>query len=192
MDFAAIIARVQRLLMSPATEWDVIAGEAADVQKIYMNYVGPLLIAAAIANAIALLMVGYGIGGILQFFIIQVVLGLISVYVVAFVINMLAPTFGATSDMGQAFKLAAYSPTSSWVGALFVIVPVIGGLVAIAGALYSLYVFYVGLPKLMRPPQDKLIVYVLAIIGVMIVIYIVIGAITASMLPAMTPLTRTY
>lgn len=192
MDFAAIIARVQRLLTSPATEWDVIAGEAADVQKIYMNYVGPLLIAAAIATAIALLMVGYGIGGVLQYFVVQVVLGLIGVYVVAFVINMLAPTFGATADMGQAFKLAAYSPTSSWVGSLFVIVPVLGAIVAVVGALYSLYIFYVGLPKLMRPPQDKVVVYVLAIIGVMIVIYLVIGAITANMLPAMTPLTRSY
>lgn len=192
MDFAAIIARVQRLLMSPATEWDVIAGEAADVQKIYMNYVGPLVILAAIASALGLLMIGFGVGAILQYFIVQVVLGLISVYIVAFVINMLAPTFGATADMGQAFKLAAYSPTSSWIGALFSIIPVVGTLIAIAGALYSLYVFYVGLPKLMRPPQDKLIVYVLAIIGVMIVIYIIIGAIAASMLPAMTPLTRTY
>jgi hypothetical protein len=188
MDFAAIIARVQRLLLSPATEWDVIAGEAADVQKIYMSYTGPLIIAAAISGALGLLMIGFGIGITLQLFITQIVLGLISVYIVAFVINALAPTFGATPDMGQAFKLAAYSPTASWIGGLFAIIPALGGIVALLGAVYSLYLFYVGLPKMMRPPQDKVIVYTLAVIGVMIVIYIVIGAITASMLPAMTPM----
>jgi hypothetical protein len=190
MDFAALIARVQRILLSPATEWDTIAGEAADVQKIYMSYVGPLVIAAALVGAVALMSFGFGFGLVLQLAITQIVLGLISVYVVAFVINALAPTFGATADMGQAFKLAAYSPTGSWIGGLFVIVPVLGGIVAIVGALYSLYLFYVGLPKLMRPPQDKVLIYTLSIIGVMIVIYIVIGAITSSMMPSMTPMMR--
>lgn len=190
MDFAALIARVQRILLSPATEWDTIAGEAADVQKIYMSYVGPLVIAAALVGAIALMSFGFGFGLALQLAITQIVLGLISVYVVAFVINALAPTFGATADMGQAFKLAAYSPTGSWIGGLFVIIPVLGGIVAIVGALYSLYLFYVGLPKLMRPPQDKVLIYTLSIIGVMIVIYILIGAITSSMMPSMTPMMR--
>lgn len=190
MDFAALIARVQRILLSPATEWDTIAGEAADVQKIYMSYVGPLVIAAALVGAIALMSFGFGFGLVLQLAITQIVLGLISVYVVAFVINALAPTFGATADMGQAFKLAAYSPTGSWIGGLFVIIPVLGGIVAIVGALYSLYLFYVGLPKLMRPPQDKVLIYTLSIIGVMIVIYILIGAITSSMMPSMTPMMR--
>src|SRR5262245_44176757 len=101
MDFAWIIGRVQRLLMSPASEWDAIAGEAADVQKIYMTYVGPLVIAAALAAAIGAIVVGVnvplvgtfrvGIGPALTQLIIQVVLGLVMVYVVAFVINMLAP-----------------------------------------------------------------------------------------------------
>lgn len=192
MDFAALIARVQRLLLSPTTEWDMIAGEAADVQKIYMNYVGPLIIASSIATAVAYTVVGFGFGSAIQVLLTQIVLGLLGVYVVAFVINALAPTFGATPDMGQAFKLSAYAPTAAWVGGIFAIVPMLGGVVAIAGALYSLYLFYVGLPKMMRPPQDKVIVYTLAIIGVMIVIYLAIGLISSSMLPAMTPMIRNY
>jgi hypothetical protein len=192
MDFAALIARVQRLLLSPATEWDTIAGEAADVQKIYVNYVGPLLIASAIAGALSLLFFGFGFGTTIQLLLTQIVLGLIGVYVVAFVINALAPTFGATPDMGQAFKLAAYAPTAAWVGGIFQIVPMIGSIVAIVGGLYSLYLLYVGLPKLMRPPEDKVVIYILAIIGVMIVIYLAIGFISSSMLPSMTPMIRNY
>lgn len=192
MDFAALIARVQRLLLSPATEWDMIAGEAADVQKIYVNYVGPLLIAAAIAAALSLLFFGFGFGITIQLLLTQIVLGLIGVYVVAFVVNALAPTFGATPDMGQAFKLAAYSPTAAWVGGIFAIVPVIGAIAGIVGALYSLYLLYVGLPKLMRPPEDKVVIYILAIIGVMIVIYLAIAFISSSMLPSMTPMIRNY
>jgi hypothetical protein len=156
-----------------------------------MNYVGPLIVASAIATALAYMFIGFGFAT-LQVLLTQIVLGLLGVYVVAFVINALAPTFGATADMGQAFKLSAYAPTAAWVGGIFAIVPLVGGVVAIAGALYSLYLVYVGLPKLMRPPEDKVIVYTLAIIGVMIVIYLAIGLISASMLPSMTPLIRNY
>lgn len=191
MDFAWLIGRVQRLLLSPASEWDAIAGEAADVQKIYMTYVGPLVIAASLASAIGLSISGFGAGTVLKLLIVQVVLGLVMVYVVGFVINALAPSFGATPDMGQAFKLAAYSPTASWVASLVMIIPALG-ILALVGALYSLYLLYVGLPKLMKPTQDKTIIYILAIIGVMIVIYVVVGFMTASMIPAMTPLTRNY
>jgi hypothetical protein len=192
MDLAKLMARVQRLLLSPAAEWDAIAGEPADVQAIYMNYVGPLVIAAALASVIGMSIVG--IGGIrvgasyaLTSLIVTVVLQLAMVYVVAFVINALAPQFGAQQDMGQAFKLAAYSPTASWIAGLLMIIPMLG-ILALLGSLYSLYLLYVGLPKLMKPPQDKALIYVLAIIGVMIVLYIVIGALAASMMPAVTPM----
>lgn len=181
MDFAALIARVQRILMSPATEWDVIAGEAADVQKIYMNYVGPLVLASALAMALGLVSL-FGVGFAFQTFVVQAVLGLIMVYVLAFVINMLAPNFGAVSDMGQAFKLAAYSPTASWVASLITIVPALS-ILALIGALYSLYLLYVGLPKLMKPAQDKAMVYTLSIIGVMILIGVIVAVVQSALTP---------
>jgi hypothetical protein len=181
MDFVALFARVQKLLMSPAAEWDVIAGEAADIQKIYLNYVGPLVLASSLAFALGLVsFMGFGVA--LQQFLVQAVVGLVMVYVLAFVINMLASNFGATPDMGQAFKLAAYSPTASWIGGLAMIVPALW-IVALLGGLYSLYLLYVGLPKLMKPAADKAVIYILAIIGVMIVIGVVIAFIQMSLMP---------
>ena len=199
IDFAAIIARVQRLILSPGTEWDAIAGEPADMQKIYMGYVGPLVIASALAAAIGMSVIGVsvpyagtfrvGIAAALSSAILQVIIGLVMVYVVAFVINALAPNFGATQDMGNAFKLAAYAPTPSWVAGLVMILPSLG-IVALLGGLYSLYLLYVGLPKLMKPAQDQTLVYTLAIIGVMVVAAVVIGAVAGSAMPAYTPMMR--
>lgn len=198
MDFAALIARVQKLLLSPGTEWDVIAGEDANMQRIYTNHVGPLVVAAAIAAAIGMSVIGISfgfgtyrvpLGAALGQAILQIVLGLGGVYVTGLVINALAPQFGGTADAGQAFKVAAYSPTASWVAGLVMILPQLG-IVALIGALYSLYLLYVGLPKLMKPAPDKAIVYTIAVVVVMIVIYIVIGAISAMMVPSMTPMMR--
>jgi hypothetical protein len=198
MDFAAILSRVQRLILSPAAEWDVIAGEDANVQRIYMSYVGPLIVAAALAAAIGMSVVGYNFGlgtfrvpagAALGQAILQVLLGLAGVYVTGLVINALAPQFGGTPDAGQAFKVAAYSPTASWVAGLVMILPQLG-IVALLGGLYSLYLLYVGLPKLMKPAEDKALVYTLAVVAVMIVIYILIGAISSMMMPSMTPMMR--
>lgn len=198
MDIAAILGRVQRLLMSPASEWDAIAGEDANVQNIYMNYVGPLIIVSALAAAIGMSVIGinYGLGtfrvpagAALGQAILQIVLGLAGVYITGLVINALAPQFGGTQDAGQAFKVAAYSPTAAWVAGFVMILPQLG-IIALLGGLYSLYLLYVGLPKLMKPAEDKALVYTLAIVGVMIVIYIVIGIIAGMMMPSMTPMMR--
>lgn len=198
MDFAAIFNRVKNFILSPAAEWDVIAGEDANVQRIYMNYVGPLIIAAALATAIGMSVIGvsYGFGSYrlpagaaLGQGILQIVLGLAGVYITGLVINALAPTFGGTADAGQAFKVAAYAPTAAWVAGLVMILPQLG-IVALLGGLYSLYLLYLGLPKLMKPAEDKALVYTLAVVGVMIVIYILIGFLSAMMLPSVTPIMR--
>jgi hypothetical protein len=198
MDFAAILGRVQRLILSPASEWDVIAGEDANVQAIYTNYVAPLIIASALAAAIGASVVGinFGLGtfrvpagAALTQAILQVLLGLAGVYITGLVINALAPQFGGTPNAGQAFKVAAYSPTASWVAGLVMILPQLG-IVALLGGLYSLYLLYVGLPKLMKPAEDKALVYTLAVVGVMIVIYILIFVISGMMMPSMTPMMR--
>lgn len=198
MDFAAILGRVQRLILSPASEWDVIAGEDANVQRIYMNYVGPLIIVAALASAIGMSVVGinFGLGtfrvpagAALGQAILTILLGMAGVYITGLVINALAPQFGGTQDAGQAFKVAAYSPTAAWVATVVTILPQLG-IIALIGSLYSLYLLYVGLPKLMKPAEDKAIVYTLAIVGVMIVIYILIGVLAAMMMPSMTPMMR--
>lgn len=198
MDFAAIITRVKNFILSPAAEWDVIAGEDANVQRIYMNYVGPLIIAAALATAIGMSVIGvsYGFGSYrlpagaaLGQGILQIILGLAGVYITGLVINALAPQFGGTADAGQAFKVAAYAPTASWVAGLVMILPQLG-IVALLGGLYSLYLLYLGLPKLMKPAEDKALVYTLAVVGVMIVIYILIGFLSAMMLPSVTPIMR--
>ena len=199
MDFAAIFSRVQRLILSPGTEWDAIAGEPADIQKIYMNYSGPLIIAAALAAAIGMSVIGISYGGFGTFrvpagaaltqAILSILLGLGGVYVMALIINTLAPQFGGTQDMGQAFKLAAYSPTASWVAGILMIIPQLG-IIAMLGGLYSLYLLYVGLPKLMKPAEDKALVYTIAVIVVMVVVAIVIGALSSMMMPSMTPMMR--
>lgn len=189
MDLAALMGRVQRLLFSPATEWDAIASEPADIRKTYIEYVGPLVIAAAVAAALGQLIIGNNVGfttirlpmgTVLTFMVLQVFLGLAGVYAVAWVINTLAPQFDATPDMDNAFRLSAYFPTAMWVSGLITILPQLSQLVWL-GIFYSFYLLYLGVPKLMKPAPDKATTYTIAIVIVSIVIFIVMKSLAGSM-----------
>ncbi|MBI3439955.1 MAG: YIP1 family protein, partial [Proteobacteria bacterium] len=102
------------------------------------------------------------------------------VFLISLLINALAPTFGSTPDQGRAFQLAAYYPTPVWVAGIAGLIPLLGGLVMLVGALYAIYELYVGLPKLMKTPEDKRVPYVASIVVILLLIgaviwYVVIG-----------------
>jgi hypothetical protein len=80
--------------------------------------------------------------------------------------------------MLNAFKLVVYSWTPSWVVGALLIIPALSWLVAIA-SLYSLYLFYLGLPLLMETPREKVTAYFLVVGALSIVVVAFIGAVVA-------------
>ncbi len=187
-----LIERVQNILLKPQSEWDRIAGEPADVNKIYMGYVLPLVALAAICSFIGLSVIGASAFGVsyrvpmvtgLVSAVLQVVMGLAGVFVMAFVANALAPNFGSQQDMGQAHKLAAYGSTAGFLAGVFAIFPPIA-MLGILG-LYSLVLIYLGLPRVMKTPEDKRVGYFATLIVVMIVVWIVIGVVVGAARTAM-------
>lgn len=185
-----LIERAKNILMTPAKEWDVINGEEANVPGIITGYVLPLAGAAAVAAFIGYGFIGfnYGFGirlkgidwGLYQG--ITVLVGaLLSVFVSAFIIDALAPSFGSEKNMGKSVQLVAYSWTPGWVGGLLAIIPSLAMIGGLAG-LYGLYLLYLGLPKLKKTPQDKQVSYFVVSLIVMIVVFIVIGFILTKIL----------
>ena len=171
-----LVARAKAILMTPKQEWPVIDTEPLNVRELLLGYVLPLAAIGPIARFLGVSIFGYGgvfrvsIGSAISMAILGFVLAVISVFVMAWVINALAPQFGATQDMSQAIKLSAYSATASWVAGIFYLVPSLWILAAIAG-LYSLYLFYLGLPIVMKTPADKVVTYMVVIIVSVIVLF---------------------
>jgi hypothetical protein len=179
-----LVNRVQRILLSPSAEWDVIDKEPVDIPGTLTTYVAPLVVASAIAGFLGSLLfrptfMGIAIGpsmtGLLIVAIVNIVLAIVMVYVFAFIVDALAPSFNAQKNFGQAFKVSAFSGTAGWVGGIFTIIPVIGWIIALAGAIYSLVLIFLGLPKLMKAPQDKGVIYTVVAVVIMVVIYLIIG-----------------
>lgn len=179
-----LIARAKAILMTPRQEWDAIDAEPLNLGELLTGYVLPLAAIGPIASMIGWSMFGFGglfrmsLGSSIAHAIVMYVMAIIGVFVLAWIVNALAPSFGGTQSMPQAIKLAAYSSTAAWVAGIFGIIPALA-IIAAIGGLYSLYLCYLGLPILMKSPPDKTMTYFIVIIVAAIIIYVVLGAITA-------------
>jgi hypothetical protein len=179
------VERVKRILLSPRTEWEVIDAEPTTPAQLYTGYVMLLAAIGPIAQ-----LIGYSVFGITVPFtgtyrvpigsaitsaIVTYILTLLGTYVLALIIDALAPTFSGQRNQIQALKVAAYSSTASWVAGIFALVPGLR-LLTILG-LYSLYLLYLGLPTLMKTPREKAMGYTVVVILAAIVLFMIIGAI---------------
>ncbi|MGH7025150.1 MAG: Yip1 family protein, partial [Caulobacteraceae bacterium] len=104
------------------------------------------------------------------------VASLVGVFILGFIIDALAPSFDGQKSQIQAMKLAVYSYTAAWVAGILNILPILG-ILAIIAAFYGLYIFWLGLPKLMKSPAEKNVGYFVVIIVVAFVVNFIIAAI---------------
>jgi hypothetical protein len=167
----SLVNRVKGILMQPKSEWQVIDGEPATVSSIYMGYIVPLAAIPAICGAVWI--ARYAPGFAVRYAATQYVLGLVTPFVFALIIDALAPTFGGQKSQIQALKVAAYSWTAAWVAGIFLLVPGLGVL-SIVG-LYSLYLLYLGLPVLMKSPTDRAMSYTVVAIIIGVVLAVVVN-----------------
>jgi hypothetical protein len=176
--------RIKNILFSPAQEWERIDGEEATVKSLYLRYacilaaIGPVagLIGGQLfgrqgfvvtehpplIRSIVSALVGYG-------------LNLAGVYVLAVAIDVMAPSFGGTRSRIQALKVSVYAWTASWIFAVFQLVPPVSALSIIG--VYSLYLMYLGIPRLMKAPEDKAVVYSVMTIVVALAIWVVVAVV---------------
>jgi hypothetical protein len=190
VDFNKLIARAKAILFTPKTEWPVIAGEPATPPDLYKNYIVILAAIPAVFSFLKLSVVGvsvpfagtirYGVGMGLTSLVVGYVLSLVMVYVMALIIDALAPSFGGQKDRTQALKTVAYAYTASWIAGFGQIIPGLWMLIAIAGGIYSIYLLYLGLPNTMKCPPEKAAGYTAVAIIVAIVLSIVIGMVVGA------------
>ncbi len=182
-----LIARVKAILFKPAEEWPVIAGETATPGDLIVRYAVPLLAIGPVASFIGGQLFGYGALGIsfkpglmagLTGAITGFIVGIIGVVVLAFIADALAPKFGGEANRTNAFKLVVYGATAGWVAGVFGLIPSLG-IFGLLG-LYSLYLLYIGATPVMKVPQDKALGYTAVTVLCAALLYIAIGAVTAS------------
>lgn len=186
-----IIERVKSILFQPTPTWATIEAESADVAGLYTRYLMVLAAIPAVCGFIGMSLIGMGAFGVslrvplvsgLANMVVSYVLSLVGVFVLALIVDALAPRFGGQKSSIQALKLSVYASTAAMLGGVFSLLPSLA-MLGLLAALYSIYLLYVGLPVLMKSPPEKTLAYTAVVLVAAIVMGLVMGAVSSVFMP---------
>lgn len=159
----------------PAREWEVIAAENNNRKKVYMRFVFPLLCLIGLATITGTWLATprelYSAGYVL--FKIAILWTSLSagLYFSAFVITEIMAHQIDTRDHNRDFALIAYSSGVAYlVIAVVALFPFFSELLVLA--FYSCYLFWRGIPYLIRVESQKCMIYGLLSFIIMILVYL--------------------
>jgi Yip1 domain len=186
-----LVQRVKGILLTPETEWLVIAKEPGTPGYLFPQYMAYLAAIPPIARVIGNSVIGIAtqngvyrvplLTGLLGA-VIAYVLSFVVVYLIAIIVDQLAPRFGGVKDFAGALKVTVYSFTPYWIAG---ILQLAAGLrfVAYVVAFFGAYLAWLGLTRLMRPKPDQAVIYVAISVGCAIVVIVAVTLIEAAFLP---------
>lgn len=176
----SLVDRAKNIVISPKTEWDVVAQEEPNMGNIITGYVIPLALIPTIATLLRWSIIGhFGFTfGIAQA-VIQLLMAVLGVYITAFVVNALATSFQSQQNLGRATQLIAYAYTPAWIAGILNIIPgiaaILTSLIMLAASIYGLYLLYLGTPVMMGTPKDKVVIYLIVTIIILVVVYVILA-----------------
>jgi hypothetical protein len=180
-----LLARIKNIVLTPKTEWLVIAPETTPTAQLFVGYVMPLAVLAALIGFVRMSVIGVNtafgggfripIGSGLTYTVMTLVAALIGVFIVGLIINGLAPTFSGQRDQRQALKVSAYSLTPAMLSSVLALSPILPTLLQFLAGCYGIYVLSLGLPVLMQSPKEKAFGYTASVVICTILVGVVFG-----------------
>lgn len=176
-----LVQRVINIITKPKQEWNVIAQEEPNTMKLLFGYV---LILALIPAVISFINTGlissyYSITYALVQALISFVTSIAVIYLSAFIVDALAPSFDSEKNFSRSFQLVCYAYTPGWLASILGIIPGVNIIASLIGFGYMIFLFLTGMPILKKTPSEKATAYTIITILILIVIYAAIGGILA-------------
>jgi len=181
------VDRAIRLLTRTRAEWSAIAAVPMTPDTIYRTFVLPMAALGPIAGTIGTIVSGGERSTLAGTYTLSPVsavaagafdyaFNLGAIWVLALLIDRLAPAFQAHQGRVDALKVAAFGATPYWVGGLLAIVPKLAPVGLLVGA-YSLRLYALGLGQLMRAPGERVLSYTLAVGAACLVLVLIASAV---------------
>jgi hypothetical protein len=177
----SLAGRTKQMIFTPVAGWRAVGEERGTVRTVLLSFVLPMALIPAAASFI-----GYGFVGVdgLLFRVsglywgavmaINSLITSVAVYLLGtYIVDRMAPGFGAVRKPGRSAQLVAYSSTPAWVAGIFYAVPALQEGVVLG--LYGVYLFYLGIPVLKRTPDDQRVAFTISSAIVIIILRFLIG-----------------
>lgn len=168
MDQIDFKGRLKSLLLFPTYEWKVISLEKRPLKEDFKQFAFRWVLFGALAMFIGSFFYVRNILDIdayrFSFPLVQasfyIIIQTLLLFLSSFVVNRLAPRFGSVRHYGSAAKLVFYSSTPLLM--MFILVNLNSVLIlALIPGFYAYYLFWVGLPVLLKTREPKRLSFVL-------------------------------
>jgi len=157
MDFKFLYHRIKYIILNPVKAWDVIKSENRPIRYVRDSFFFPLILVGAVAAFTGSMIftnsglsVVYSIfAGVKYFFLLYFV-----IYASSLILREITYALDLGRDFTVSFKMIAYSiapflicQIASRIIESFIFVNVL--------SLYGLYIFWIGMEKMLNPPEHK-------------------------------------
>ncbi len=184
MDYKKIWNRIKMIITQPSEEWGKIAAEPNDQNEIITKYAIPIIALGAITTFIGKAsMEVYSVYDGFMLAITYFISTLAGLYISAIIVSELAPNFESQKDYTASLKLIVYSATAGLAAAVIAALHPGLSFIGLFG-LYSIYLFWIGLPKILGTPEDKKVGFVLISALVILAVTFIINFILQSIFVA--------
>ncbi len=181
-----MIANALGLLVHPKSQWQVIS-EKKEFSLIYaIFYTAVLAVIPAIAWFYGVTEIGWTVGDgdriimtkdsaltiILLFYLTMVV----AVCAIGYMIHWMSKTYGTDSSTAKGIAIAGFSATPLFIAGAVGFMPVfwLALLIGISAVSYAVYLLYLGIPIVMKIPEERGFLFSSAVIAICLVFLTVI------------------
>lgn len=184
-DFGKLIRWVGDGLFEPVTTWEAYKAENHSWSSTATQFSIPLVVGTGVLTLILgwVFADSYLLGGSAGFtgFIGTLIMSLIWFGVGSWIASFLAAKFGGTNSFDQAWGALTFASIPGLVGSVLGTLPWIGGLLAFAGAIWSLVLLYQALAKFLDVPTERAVGHFFSTLGLSIVAMLVTGTILTTL-----------
>ncbi|MGC9239253.1 MAG: Yip1 family protein [Acidithiobacillus sp.] len=189
----SVTDRIRMLFTNPRDFWAQVAAEDTSLNAVYIGWVLWLAALPAVAGLLGSLWWVGRMAGMLSpymtmgagILVTSAVLGyattIVLVALLSWIIKALCPSFQCSGNLVQATKTVAYAMTPVWLAGILLIIPPLGAVAVLVGALYAIYLTYLALPRTLECPEDKTIAFTAVIVVVAVVVNVVLQMIVSSL-----------
>ncbi len=190
LDVGKITRVVSTVSKDPENGWPEVQNEYGTIKSLFLNFILPLTILAALCGFIKSSVLGFTMpgtvityrtpmGAAFTVMIIQVIMQAVMMYVAAFILTKLAPSFNGSTTVLRTLRLMAFAYGLSWIASVATLIPYVGWVIALAAAIYGIYLFYKGVPTMTSVPKEKSLIYTVVGIVFIFITNFVIGVVIA-------------
>lgn len=185
IDIGKILDRAKAVLVDPKNIWSTIKSESTTPKELLTGYLGLLLVASAISQFVRSVFIGVSFMGIsvksglvdgFMYSVLNLILTAVGMYVMANIMQRIAPKFDGSTTVDNAFKLVGYGATASILGQILLILPIPGiMLITLVLGIYSLYSTFQGITPMTGVPEARRVPFIIVSLVIEAVLTFVIN-----------------